>query len=126
MNEPRVGRWLIYGIIDPKSSTLIYVGKTHKRREIRLREHIEAACEGSLIPIHVRIRLLIDECRFPEIFILKRVEPTGSWREQERQAIAFWRKVWLEMLPIFVPPQTKKSNTVIVKAVDMLNVRDGG
>ena len=37
---PRVGRWLIYDIIDPETATLIYVGKTHKRRELRLPEVI--------------------------------------------------------------------------------------
>jgi hypothetical protein len=126
MNEPRVGRWLIYGIIDPEGSALIYVGKTHKRRELRLREHVEAALEGSSIPIHVRIRAMIDAGRYPEIFVLKRVEPDGSWREQERQAIAFWRTVQPDMLPVAVPPQTAKSHTVTIRAVEMFNVRDGG
>lgn len=54
--EPRVGRYLIYGLLDPYELCLRYVGKTHKRREIRLKEHIEDALSGSTSPVHQWIR----------------------------------------------------------------------
>ncbi len=124
--QPKVGRWLIYGIIDPDSGTLIYIGKTHKRREPRLREHVESSLAGSSAPIHVRIRQLISLGRAPEVFVLKCVEPNGSWPEQERQEIAFWRSMSPEDLPITIRPQTLRSHPVIVRSVEILNVKAGG
>lgn len=42
-SQPRVGRHLIYGLLDPRDLALRYVGKTHMRREHRLARHIERA-----------------------------------------------------------------------------------
>lgn len=50
---PRVGRYLIYGLIDPRDSSLRYVGKTHKRRERRLAEHVARAVEGRSEPVYI-------------------------------------------------------------------------
>ena len=47
--KTRVGRYLIYGLLDPRNKTLRYIGKTHKRREWRLGEHIELAKENDAI-----------------------------------------------------------------------------
>ena len=122
----RVGRWLIYGIIDERTNNLIYVGKTHKRREIRLREHIEHALEGARTPLHVRIReILVEGCQ-PSIFVLARVPPTGSWKNEERFQITKWRNIRDEDLPLIYPPQTTKSVAVRIDRVELLNVRDGG
>lgn len=56
--KPRVGRVLVYGLLDPRDATLRYVGKTHKRREVRLAEHLERAAEGSALPVHRWVREL--------------------------------------------------------------------
>ena len=122
----RVGRWLIYGIIDERTNTLIYVGKTHKRREIRLSEHIERALEGACTPLHVHIREILAEGSQPSIFVIARVPPTRSWKSEERFQIAKWRNISDENLPINYPPQTAKSLAVRIDAVELLNVRDGG
>lgn len=122
----RVGRYLIYGLIDPRDRCLRYVGKTHKRRETRLREHLEAARLGSEAPVAVWIRELLAVERRPEIFVLKRVESTEDWRASERAAISTWRAWPASELPYIHLPQTRKSVPVLIEAVALLNVREGG
>ena len=126
MPEPRVGRWLIYGLIDPTDGTLLYVGKTHKKRELRLQEHIDSAMDGSTAPIHRRIRKLIEMQRWPNIFVLKRVSAELSWREAERFEIRKWKNYDANLLPTIIPPQTPKSVSVSIRSIDLLNVRNGG
>ena len=125
-NEVRVGRWLIYGILDPRFKKLIYVGKTHKRREIRLAEHIERACEGRMAPIYIRIREILLSGQTPQIFVLVRVPPNVSWQREEQNQIHHWRNIDLTSLPIIYLPQTKKSEIVEIRSAEILNVRDGG
>ncbi len=122
----RVGRWLVYGIIDPRGNILIYVGKTHKRREVRLREHIDRAREGGATPIYQRIRIILEDGFLPEIFVLARVPPDGSWQDEERSQIRYWKNIDPACLPIIHPPQTRKSQHVLIQSVELLNVRGGG
>jgi len=91
--EPRVGRYLIYGLLDPSELCLCYVGKTHKRREIRLNEHIENALNGSTSPVHMWIRDLIASglVPVPEVFVIRRVTSDSSWQEAEKEEIERWR-----------------------------------
>ena len=102
------------------------MGKTHKRREIRLREHIEMAIEGRDTPIYKKISQIIATNRSPEIFVLARVPPDGSWQDEERRQIHFWRNFDEQKLPLIYPPQTLKSRNVEIKNIAIMNVRDGG
>jgi hypothetical protein len=122
----RVGRYLIYGIIDPRDDCLFYVGKTHRRREKRLAEHVENALQGRRTPFLDRIRGILACGLDPVIFVLERVPSTANWQQAERQAIALWREWPAASLPYLHPPQTPKSVPVIIRRVDLLNVRDGG
>ena len=126
MKETRVGRWLIYGLIERNSGRLFYVGKTHKRREHRLREHVEAAMDGSDYPVHQHIRRVIEAGDPPEIFVLQVVKPTNSWQAAERQQILHWRNVSHKLLPVLHRAQTQKSSDVLIRHIDLKNVRDGG
>ena len=123
---PRVGRYLIYGLLDPRDDSLRYVGKTHKRREIRLREHAEHALSGRPGPVFDWIRELQGEGVRPVIFVLERLAPTDDWREAERAAIARWRAWPCSELPYLHPPQTRKSAPVAIRRVSLLNVAPGG
>lgn len=123
---PRVGRYLIYGLLDPRNACLCYVGKTHKRRELRLAEHVHDAMNGSQRPVHVWIRELILEGVSPEVFVLERVKPEESWQEAERKAIDDWRTWRSDNLPYVHPPQTRKSSEVRIEKVCLLNVSSGG
>lgn len=126
MKGPRVGRYLIYGLMDPRDRCLCYVGKTHKRRELRLAEHIERALDGSTAPVHQWIRELTVLGLSPEVFVLERVPPDLEWGEAERRLIKQWRDWPNEKLPYVHPPQTPKSVEVTIGRVDLRNIRNGG
>lgn len=124
--EPRVGRYLIYGLLDPRDNCLRYVGKTHKLREWRLAEHIENAKNGGTQPVYTWIRNLLAHDFEPIIFVIRKIPPKLSWREAERQEINKWRNWKQEDLPHSHPPQTKKSVEVMIADVQLLNVQAGG
>lgn len=121
----RVGRYIIYGLIDPRDRALCYIGKTHKRREWRLAEHVKHAMENDQRPVYEWMRGLLLENLEPEIFVWKKVSPDSSWRDAEKEAIFFWKNFSLE-LPYIHPPQTKKSNPTEIKRVALLNSTNGG
>ena len=122
----RVGRRLIYGLIDPRTDTLFYVGKTHKRRELRLTEHIERAEDGHQTPVSVRIRQILEAGHRPAIFVLQRLSPDEDWRQAERDEIRRWRTITSDRLPKLHEPQTPKSIPILIRAVDLMNVQAGG
>jgi hypothetical protein len=124
--RPRVGRYLIYGLLDPRTSCLCYVGKTHKRRELRLAEHIAHAEEGATRPVYVWIRDVLKSGLLPEIFVLNRVSPDSDWRQAEKDAIDLWCNWPPSMLPYTHPPQTPKSREVVIQSVNLLNVHGRG
>lgn len=121
--EPHVGRYLIYGLLDPRDDTLRYVGKTHKRRENRLADHIEDTIEGSTAPVHIWIRELLNLDLEPKVFVLKRLEAFENWRDGEKKEISRWSNWPKSKLPFDHPPQTRKSVTVRIERVDLLNVQ---
>lgn len=121
--EIRVGRYLVYGLIDPRDRCLRYIGKTHKRREWRLADHIDCANQGSSAPVHQWIRELQATGQKPEIFVLARISPEASWQQAEHDEIARWR-MWSDSdLPYVHPPQTPKSTETKIVSVALLNVR---
>lgn len=126
VTDVRVGRRLIYGIIDPRSQTLIYVGKTHKRRENRLGEHVENANEGLETPVYESIRAILRAGVEPIIFVLRRLPPEADWRKAERDEINKWRSMPSDQLPVTHEPQTSKSIPILIMAVDLMNIQGGG
>ena len=123
---PRVGRYLIYGLLDPRDLALRYVGKTHLRRELRLARHVEAALEGRSAPVSQWIRELDAAGLRPRIFVLRRVPPEEDWRRAEREAIDAWRAWPSGDLPVTISPQTPKSSPTEIRRVALLNVQEGG
>lgn len=126
MKEIRPSRFLIYGLIDPRNRCLRYVGKTHKRREIRLREHIEKAESGAKSHVYNWIRGVLESKHAPEIFVLERVPGNESWEEAEQRQIAFWRTPQSIEFPYIYPPQTPKSKPTLIEMVKLTNIHDGG
>lgn len=120
---PRVGRYLIYGLLDPRDSSLRYVGKTHKRRELRLEDHILAAINGRTAPVCVWLRELLNNGLRPQIFVLSRIAPDADWRQAERDAIRVWASWPPSQLPYVHPPQTRKSTSTTILQVRLLNVQ---
>ena len=126
MTSARPSRFLIYGLVDPRNRCLRYVGKTHKRRELRLNEHIEAARADGASHVYRWIRELLDAGHEPQIFVLERVPGTDSWEEAERRQIAFWREASEIEFPYEHPPQTRKSDPTVLHSVDLTNIHPGG
>ena len=122
----RVGRYLIYGLIDPRNRTLRYIGKTHKRKEWRLTEHINLALENDKRAIYVWIRELLSKELQPEIFVWERIPPDEDWRKAEKNEIAFWKADNPVEFPYYHPPQTKKSKKTLIEHVVLLNATEGG
>jgi len=122
--QVRVGRYLIYGLLDPRDNSLRYIGKTHKRREFRLAEHIEDAAMGRSRLLHVWIRELIEQELLPEIFVLRRVPACDSWEEAEREEIRKWGALPANRLPLVHPPQTPKSREVRIHLIKLTNVQN--
>lgn len=126
MTAPRPSRFLIYGLVDPRQQCLRYIGKTHKRREIRLQEHIAAAQAGETSHVYRWLRALLQSGHLPDIFVLERVPGTDNWEEAERRQIAFWRAPHEINFPYTHPPQTRKSVPTIIRSVRLTNMHDGG
>ncbi len=126
MSNTRPSRFLIYGLIDPRDRCLRYVGKTHKRREIRLSEHIAKTREGQSSRVYNWIRGLLELDLEPEIFVLERVPGTDSWEEAERRLIAFWRSPKGITFPYTHPPQTPKSKPTLINSAKLTNIHEGG
>lgn len=122
----RVGRYLIYGLIDPIDRGLRYIGKTHKRREWRLDEHINHAIKNDQRPVYHWIRSLLSKNEQPEIFVFKIISADSDWRLAEKEAISFWKQDNPVEFPYNHPPQTKKSKKTLIKYVDLLNATHGG
>ena len=103
-----------------------YVGKTHKRREIRLAEHIKATEEGSRLHVHNWIRGLLKQGNKPTIFVLDRIPGTVGWTEAERRHIKYWKALPEDFLPMRYPPMTKKSAVVDIYGIALTNMTEGG
>ncbi len=121
-----VGRYLIYGLIDPRDDSLHYIGKTHKRREWRLAEHIQLARDGDSRPVYGWIRSLLEAGIEPEIFVWQRVPADADWRLAEKNAIAFWSTPEKIPFPYVHPPQTPKSIEILIRSVQLENATEGG
>ena len=121
--QPRVGRYLIYGLLDPRDRCLRYVGKTHKRRELRLAEHIAHAREGLRAPVYDWIRTLEAEDLQPIIVVLERVAATADLRLVERRWIRRCEELLGPSVPCIYPAQTPKSDATLINRVDLLNVQ---
>jgi hypothetical protein len=121
----RVGRYLIYGLIDPTNRCLRYIGKTHKRREWRLAEHIENAKDETERSVYNWIKELLKKGVEPEIFVIEKIAPEQDWRIAEKRNIAFWKNPKVDF-PYTHPPQTPKSTPILIKSVSLTNATEGG
>lgn len=82
----------IYGLTDPRTGLIRYVGKTDHPR-LRLRAHIEdALATYADTPKKVWIReLMVDAHQAPTMVILE--DAVGNWRKREQWWIAFGKRL---------------------------------
>lgn len=89
---------IIYGLIDPRTNELRYVGKTLQKTNYRLRHHIRRAlATPALNLVSGWINDVMSSGRSPEIFIIEYV-CGQSWQDAEQFWIAYWRFVGADLL----------------------------
>lgn len=85
---------IIYGLTDPRTGELRYVGKTVNSMELRLRIHLQAARSRKWgRPILRWIRSVVRSGSQPQIFEIETIQAGGDWTEAERFWIAYFRSV---------------------------------
>ncbi len=76
----------IYGLIDPRTSKIRYIGKT-RDTEKRLRKHINETKRGATNHKHNWIRQLLEQGLIPIIEVLEETT-NDDWEEREKEWIA--------------------------------------
>ncbi len=94
---------IIYGLFDPRTGALRYVGKAADP-EVRLREHLLRARKGGRVHLDCWLRLLLHEETAPQMQVLERVPEDVAWQDRERFWISYYRE----------------------RGADLLNLTDGG
>lgn len=117
-------RFLIYGLLNPITNELFYIGQTRKRREFRLLEHIERSVSGRELPVYDYIRRVLFNGTIPQIFVIEKVEKINSQdgvNQREKYWIQWFNHADNFELPLNWSPQTPKSKDVIIKSVKLMN-----
>lgn len=79
---------IIYGLCDPTTGELRYVGKTSLSLNVRLSRHLRNARSGCRPHVNAWIRGLLAKGLVPDAF---EIEPTAEWRTAERFWIQYFR-----------------------------------
>lgn len=89
---------IIYGLIDPRSGELRYVGKTVRTAHRRLRRHLAASYLMKEDTYKARwLRQLAAAGLEPEVEVLERVATKEHLCEAERFHIAYWRYIGADL-----------------------------
>jgi hypothetical protein len=88
---------IVYGLADPRTGQVRYVGKTVKSLETRVREHLQDSRYQHNHRSHWLRKLSLLELA-PTSFILEVVPPTIRWQEREQWWIAFYRAIGLPLV----------------------------
>ena len=120
--SPDPGRILVYGLINPNSGILFYIGQTRKRREFRLLEHLESAVAGSELPVYQYVRKVIQDGFIPKIFVIESVKDVAVANLIEKKWIQFYAQMKEDFFPVKILPQTPKSIEVYIHGVELMNI----
>ena len=83
---------IIYGLVDPRTADLRYIGLTKRSTRRRLLEHINMARRGSRFHLHVWIRTLLAVGLEPQVIIFDKIENREEACLAECSWIAKFRK----------------------------------
>ena len=95
--EPEIAT--IYGLVDPVTNKLRYIGKTHHSPKERLHLHLSEARKGNATPKAVWIRALLDEGKRPKLVILGQY-PYAVWAVAERMWIEAAKQEGCDLLNV--------------------------
>ncbi len=82
----------IYGLSDPRTDELRYVGKTQSSLEERKKEHLQVASKPKHQHRVTWIRSLLAEGVKPDIWLIEEV-PEENWQREERFWIAYFKSI---------------------------------
>jgi len=91
--------YAIYGLVDPTTKELRYVGFTSKLLKYRLSSHISAAkkAKGKRARCLIWIKSLLNKGLKPEIFEIEKTTK-DSWREAEQFWIAYFKSIGADLI----------------------------
>lgn len=81
----------IYALVDPRDNQIRYIGKTVRKLQIRLRNHMTAADEGFETWVARWCHSLKRQGLTPEMPVIETVPPGDDWAESEKFWIAYFR-----------------------------------
>jgi hypothetical protein len=84
---------VIYGLVDPRTQELRYVGKTSRELIERLRCHLKPGSLKAETHNSHWLRQLKSLSLKPDIFIIEEVPEIASWQEYEQFWIAYYRSI---------------------------------
>lgn len=84
---------VIYGLCDPRTQELRYVGQTSRKPHVRLAQHLQSARKGTLIYISAWIKGLLDASLLPEMFVLETHDSGLEADSAEQFWIEYFRSV---------------------------------
>jgi hypothetical protein len=115
----------IYGLIDPVTQQIRYVGKTIEPIHRRLKSHVTA--RTSINPINRWVAKLFRAGLKPEIFQIESVET--NWQEAEQYWITYFRYIGADLLNIAPGgdwcPRHAESNRRRAETVKRMGATDG-
>ena len=86
---------IIYGLADPKSKKLKYVGTTTQTLTVQLSKHLRDDSSHPLVPW---LRNLHQWGMAPEIFEIERVAPGDDWHKLEQLWTTYFRGIGADLL----------------------------
>jgi len=97
LQEPETA--IIYALVDPDSSEIRYIGKTHCEPRSRLHLHLSEARKGNTTPKAVWMRGLLAQDKRPQIVILEKII-YPVWPETERRWLKAAREAGCALLNV--------------------------
>lgn len=94
----------IYGLIDPITTEIRYVGRTKRSLDVRLRSHIKEARVRGNTHVHCWIKSLSNRGASPEMVLLQECN-SDTWSEGERFWIEYFRSIGADLTNIAVGGQ---------------------
>lgn len=91
---------IVYGLIDPATKQLRYVGQTSRRLRDRYAQHLRSANERTTPPVNAWIRGLIKSGGKPEIIQIEALDCIASLNESEEFFIAYARCIGADLLNV--------------------------
>ena len=97
MSTAKPARAIVYGLADPKSNELKYVGTTRQTLTVQLDKHLGDDCSHPLLSWLSNLK---KSGLAPEIFEIESVDPGDDWYEAEQFWTTYFRGIGADLLNI--------------------------